>query len=469
MSPRKLLLLSAIVFGLFAFILFFERKLPTTSERQSKGELHWDIPEDQIVSVRLEHDGATVELARDGDSWRLTRPAPYPADSFAASDLARQLGQLKRVGGDSSEAKAEDYGLAKPTAKATFSWKDPKNAGNGKKAATSTRTLEFGIDIPGTDVAAARVAGESKVLFVPASLAAEVKKGPGDFQSKDVFGGSALDVARLDVERGRGHLLLVQRDGIWWMEQPLKDLADADAASRLAGDLTALRVNEFLTAEKDNLATWGLSPPLYRVMLSDAKGKTTTVEIGSTRSDGNSVYARREGQVFTIGSSIVEELAKEAEAFRDTHLVRFDRGKPTAITGTFGTETIELSRAKDGGWNAGGKPVLASGVEDLSTAILDLKSKAFLDDAGVQKLASRNPASTVKVAMPDGEPWEIKIYGAPGEPAATVSRRPGGFRLSDDPSASLKTAFQKAASAAPPTPAATAAKKPAATATPVKK
>ena len=170
--------------------------------------------------------------------------------------------------------------------------------------------LEFGIDIPGTDTAAARVAGQSRVLFVPGSLAASVRKPATDFLSKDVFGGAATDVARIDLDRGRGHLLLAQRNGIWWIEQPLKDLADAEAASRLAGDLTALRVIEFQTPDKDSLATWGLLPPLYRVVLSDPKGKTTTVELGSTRADGNSVYARREGQTFTVGSSIVEELSK---------------------------------------------------------------------------------------------------------------------------------------------------------------
>ena len=347
MSPRKLLLLTAVVFGLFAFIVFFERKMPTTGERQSKGDLHWDLPEDRVVSVQLDHDGSIVELVHDGDAWRLTRPAPYPADSFAASDLARQLAQLRRVGGDSSEARPEDYGLTKPTAKATIVWKD---AGDEKKK--STRTIEFGIDIPGTDIAAARVAGQTRVLFVPASVAASVKKPASDYQSKDVFGGSTADVARLDLERGRGHLLLTQRDGIWWMEQPLKDLADADAASRLAGDLTALRVIDFLSADKDTLATWGLAPPLYRVMLSDAKGKATTAEFGSTRSDGNSVYGRREGQAFTVASSIVEEFSKEAEAFRETHLVRFDRAKASALEGTFGADSVKLARGKDGGWSA---------------------------------------------------------------------------------------------------------------------
>ena len=439
MSARKLLLLTAVVFGLFAFIVFFERKMPTTGERQSKGDLHWDLPEDRVVSIQLDHGGSIVELVHDGDAWRLTRPAPYPADSFAASDLARQLAQLRRVGGDSSEARPEDYGLTKPTAKATIVWKD---AGDEKKR--STRTIEFGIDIPGTDIAAARVAGQTRVLFVPASVAASVKKPASDYQSKDVFGGSTADVARLDLERGRGHLLLTQRDGIWWMEQPLKDLADADAASRLAG------------ADKDTLATWGLAPPLYRVMLSDAKGKATTAEFGSTRSDGNSVYGRREGQAFTVASSIVEEFSKEAEAFRETHLVRFDRAKASALEGTFGADSVKLERGKDGGWSAAGKPVLAGSVEDAMSAVLDLKSKSFLDEGEARALASRAPSGEIKIAVSDGEPWDIKLYAGNGEPAAVVSRRPGAFRIASDPTATLLAAFRKAA--APP-PAATASPK----------
>jgi len=447
MSPRKLLLLTAAVFALFFFIFFFERKMPTTAERQSKGDLHWDLPEDRVLSVRLEKEGSIVELVREGESWRITRPAPYPADSFAASDLARQLSQLKRVGGDTSEARPEDYGLTKPTAKATITWKDPNDP--QKK---STRTVEFGIDIPGTDTSAARVEGQNRVLFVPSSVAASVKKPASDFQSKDVFGGSTTDVAGIDIERGRGHLVLSQRDGIWWMDQPVKDLADAEETSRLAGDLTALRVTEFLPSQKDNLANWGLAPALYRVMLSDLKGKTTTAEFGATRTDGNSIYASREGQVFTVPSSIGEELSKEGVGFREPHLVKFDRAKVSGLEGAFGEERYALARGKDGGWSAGGKNVLAGSAEDVMNGILDVKSKSFLDEAETHAAAAREPSATVKITFTGGEPWEIRIFGGSSEPAATVSRRPGGFRLSSDPSASLLAVFKKAT--APPAPTA---------------
>jgi len=457
MSARKLLLLTAVVFLLFAFILFFERKMPTTSERQSKGNLHWDIPPDRVVSIRLERPDSVVELAKDGENWRIVQPSPYPADSFAASDLARDLAQLRNPGEEAPDAKPEEYGLAKPAAKATFAWTD-----DPASKQKSSRTVEFGIDLPGTDIAAARIAGTSRVLFVPSSVAAAVKKPATDFQSKDVFGGSSIDVSRIDLERGRGHLVLAQRAGSWWMEQPLKDLADGEAASRLSGDLTGLRVIEFVAADKAALATYGLSPPLYRVMVADAKGKTTAVEFGATRSDGNTVYGRRESQVFTVSSSIVEELSKEAVAFRDTHLIRFDRATVSGLEGTFGADHFSLARGKDGGWLVGGKPQLAGAVDELMTALLEIKTRAFLDDAEAQGLAGRTSSATIRITASGDEPWVVQAYGGPGEPAATVSRRPGGFRLAADAISGLPDAFRKATTIVVPTVAApTPAAKPA--------
>src|SRR5512143_739228 len=159
MTSRKLIILTALVVALFAFVFFFERKMPTTSERQQKGDLVWEIPEDSVESVRLEGPSGVVELARRGEkTWRMTKPESYPCDGFAASDMVSQLARLRRTGGDSTEARPEDYGLKTPAAKATIVWKDAEKP--GKKL---SRTLEFGIEIPGTDSTAARTAGSSVV------------------------------------------------------------------------------------------------------------------------------------------------------------------------------------------------------------------------------------------------------------------------------------------------------------------
>jgi hypothetical protein len=447
MSHRKLIVLTALVIALFAFVLLFERKMLTTGERMQKGDLVWELPEDHIESVRLERGSGTVELARSGPgSWRLVKPDSYPADGAAVSDVVSQLARLRRSGGDASEAKPEDYGFKSPAAKATIWWKD--DAKPGKKL---SRTLEFGIEIPGTDATAARPAGASTVLFVPTTLALAVRKAPDEFKSKEVFSAPASDAARLDVDRGRGRLSLAKKDGTWWLRQPLNDLAESGAVEKLIGALTALRALEFLPPPQgQGMASFGLAPALFHVVLADAMGPGTSVDFGATRSDGNSVYARRENQVFTVASTVVEDLSREAEAFRETHLVRFDRGAAMQLDGAFAHANFSIAR-KDGGWSLAGRPLTAPSVDDLLTVLLDVRSRAFGDEAAAQALASRQAAATVTVKLSAGEPWTIRLYPRGTETQATVGGRPGAFLLADNPVASLEAAFQKATASPPGT------------------
>jgi hypothetical protein len=420
--------------------------MPTTEERARKGDLVWELPEDHIEAIRLDRPGGTVELARSGPaSWRLVKPDSYPADGAAVSDLLSQLARLRRSGGDASEAKPDDYGFKSPSGKATITWKD--DAKPGKKF---SRTLEFGIEIPGTEATAARIAGATSVFFVPTSLAVAARKTPDEFKAREVFP-TASEAARLDVERGRGRLSLAKKDGAWWLRQPFSDLAESGAVDKVIGSLTALKALEFLPApEGQGLASFGLAPPFIHVVLADANGPGTSVDLGATRSDGNSVYARRENQVFTVASSIVEDLSREAEAFREPHLLRFDRGAVTEVDGAIARASFSIAR-KDGGWSLAGRPLTAPSVDDLLTAILDMKARAFGDDTMARSLAPREPAATVTVKLSAGDPWTVKLYPGGKEARATVSGRPGAFLVAGEPVPPLEAAFQKAAAPPPPT------------------
>jgi hypothetical protein len=442
-SSRKLLVLTGVVVALFAFIFFFERRMPTTAERQQKGDVHWDLPEDRVERIRLERGGETVELAKSGGAWKLVRPEAYPADSFTAGDLASELADLKNPGGEpAAEGKAEDYGLVTPVATATIVWTDPKNP-----AKRLSRTIAFGIDIPGTDVTAARVAGAPGILFVPASVAASVRKSADEFKSKDVFGASPLDVARIDVSRGRGSLALAKKNGVWWLEQPLTDLADRDVVERLAADLSSLRVTEFVPrTQAADLAALGLGPPVFRVTVTDAKGAKHVLDLGSTRSDGNSVYASRQGQVFTLGNALLEELSKEAVSFRDKRLIRFDRNEVTGFEVKIGS-TRHFFVRNQAGWSVDGRALIASAADDLLTAIADAESLAFLDEAQAKALAVRQPESEIVVRLAAGPPWKIALYPLRADLAATVLGRPGGFAVRRETVSRLVAAIDKAAAA----------------------
>lgn len=447
MTPRKLIVLSLLVVGLFAFVFFFERKLPSTTERKQKGDLVWEIPEEQVESVQLEKGGSVIELARAGEkNWRLVKPESYPADGFAASDVVSQLARLRRMGGDSAEAKPEDYGLKSPAVKATITWKDEKNP--GKKL---SRTVEVGIDIPGTETTAARAAG-GPVLFVSTNLALAVKKTPDEFKSREIFGPANPENARLDVDRGHGRLSLARKDGVWWIQQPLADLADNDTVEKQINALAALRVIDFLPSPQgQGLASLGLSPPLFHVVLADAKGPGISVDFGATKTDGNAIYGRRENQVFTVASTVTEDLSREAEAYREPKLLRFDRSAVTSIEGAFANRKFLFERKQEG-WSLAGKTVVASSVDDLMSALLDVKSRSFGDDARAKALAERQPATTMTVKLSAGEPWIVKLYPGSAQSDAVVSRRPGSLLLAAEAPATIEAAFQKAANPPPPAP-----------------
>ncbi len=439
MSSRKILVLSGLVLLLFGFIFLFERKMPTTAEADQKKELVWDVPVEQVETLRLERAGSpAVELKKTGPSaWRLVRPEAYPADSMAAGDLAAQLARPRRAGSESAEARPEDYGLKTPATKATIVWKDPKAPGKSK-----SRTMEFGVDIPGTDAVAARASGSPHVFFVASSVAAAARKTAAELRSKDAFGGSASELTKIDIERGRGRVALARKNGVWWLSHPVADLADGDFSQRFVDELTSLKALEFLSAgERQNLAAFGLAPPLYRVTLAGPKS-STTVDFGATRSDGNTAYAGREGQVFTVPSSIVEELSRESVVFREPRLMRFDRASLSSVEGTFGQERFAFSR-KDSGWVAGTKTVPAA--DDLMTALLDLKSRGFLDDAAASALSPRTPDATLTLKLTGNESWTVRLFSVRTDTEAVVSGRPGAFALPGDAVGRVREAFKKAA------------------------
>lgn len=443
MSAKKLLALTAVVALLFGFIFLFERRMPTTEDRTRKGDLYWDIPEDQVERIELTRAGEILEFQRAADAgWKMIKPEKYAADPFAVGSVLSELAEFKRAGGeDANDARAADYGLDKPAAKATIVWSDPAQAKSRK-----TRTIEFGAAIPGTDVVAARVVGTQKVLFVPAAVLASLRKSADDFESREVFGGAPADMTRLEILRGRGRLVFARKQGAWWFVEPMSDLADAAEVDGLAASLLRLRVKDFVHGSQD-LAAIGLNPALFHVSITGAKGAVTAVDFGATRSDGNTIYARRDGQVLTIDRDVVDELSKEAEAFRGRALLGFHRSDAMGIDAAFGKTRIVLEQ-KDGGWSSGGRPVLAAAADDALGALLDLKSRAFVDETEVKTL---DPATvTVTVRMKSGDPWTVSLHPGAAGMTARVSARPGGFLVDRDAAEKLETAFRKAAAESTP-------------------
>ena len=171
------------------------------------------------------------------------------------------------------------------------------------------------------------------------------------------------------------------------------------------------------------LASLGLAPPLFHVVLADAKGPGSSVDFGATRSDGNSVYARRETQVFTVASTVVDDLSREAEVFREPRLLRFDRGSVTQVDGAFAHSSYSLAR-KDAGWSLPGKGVTGAVRGRPLTAILDLKSKPSSTSRRARPCLPR-AGRTVTVKLSRENPGSFDLYPV-GNGSAGDRQRPAG-------------------------------------------
>ena len=453
MTTRRLAILTATVVLLFAFIFFFERHQPTTEERIEKGDILWDMNEGELGKISVARGAETLEFTRDADdSWRMTKPDTYPADASLMSSLVFDLARPQRIGETTEGGSGPDYGLMKPRVVVTVASKPVKGT------TPKSHTLSIGSDVPGTDTVAARVQGENRIVFVRSSVAADLLKPAESFWSRRIFTGASADAAKLSIARGRGQMEFEKRKGAWWVTRPVADLADATTLDRLVGNLLGENAIEFLKVADPDLPGDGLQPPIFTVTLTVGK-KAQTLEIGASRADGKSVYARANGKTFSIESSVTEELSKEADAYRETKLVRFENAdvKGFAFTAEGKTRTI----THDGpDWLEGGKTLPAAGVEDVLTAVAALDSKDFLSSAEVQKAEANPESASLQIDLKSGDSWKMSFRPCEnGRLCAKVSGRPALLAVDAGDFDRVTSALKKLAPAASPAPARPAPKK----------
>jgi hypothetical protein len=446
MAPRRFYFLLTVLFVLAAFIVFFERRLPTTQERLDKGDVIWDVNEGKLAKIVIERDNETLEFVRgQGDAWKMVKPENYPADASSLSSLVFDLARPARQGEASQSSAEPDYGLAKPRAVVTISTKEETDR------PSETHTISIGKSIPGTDTVAARARGDNRTIFVRETLASGVLKPEESYKSRKIFEGSANDITQMTILRGRGRLDFEKRKGDWWMTRPLVDRAGEPAVSRLAGDLIAENVSEFVKLGKSDLSGAGLSPPIYSVTATIA-GKPVILEIGATRSDGKSVYARSQGQTFAIESSITDELSKEADAYRETKVCRFESSAVSRFVMVLDGRSRSFTKSGVD-WKEDAKSLPATSVDDALTALASIEGKDFLSSSEYQKISAHPEQLHLTIEQPEKASMSISFRSVDAKRvAARAADRPEALLIEAGALDRLTATLRKIPAGTPPPP-----------------
>jgi hypothetical protein len=431
MPTKKLLLLTGVFFALFAFVVFYERRQPTSSEKaEAKKRLLYVKPE-EVTGLLLDRpDLPKVELRKGpGGAWTLAGDPPGRADAFVVNSLVSDLSRLELVGEAETRFDPKEYGLDPPRGSVTLVLAD------GTK-----KTVAFGKEIPGTDATAA--SDGTRMGAVRAAPLATLNKPVNEFRSKRLLGTPVSEITKITIVKGPNRIVLVREaggatapPGPWRIESPVADLASGAFVERLLADISSAQVSDFPTVSATDLPRIGLAPPAVVLTLEKGKDVVATIAFGAAKADApGKVYAREDRLAVVVDDRVEEELGKELSAFREARLLPLDVFRLRRIQFESGDLRAGADR-EDGEWRSGGRAVPAALVENLSGVITRAESRGFVakkDYAarGIEAGRKSVPLATVELLEEgDASPRTLTFRPADGEGgkplvAVEVSGRP---------------------------------------------
>ncbi|MEM9558349.1 MAG: DUF4340 domain-containing protein [Acidobacteriota bacterium] len=281
MQPKTLLVLLAVVLCLGAFIVFYEKDLPSTDEREELAGKVLGLEADAVDAlvlgngaVRLERvtreepsadieddvvDALTLDAALEGGGWRLTEPLAARADAVAVDDLVERLIGLGKER-ELDEVERADLGLDAPRSVVTL------------ETARGPVTLRVGDELPLGDSVAVEIerggtATLAEATRIPDDLLDLLAQGADDWRDPRL-----VPAARSAIERivltpsdsqadgagspGPEQLVLSRRGSgeTFWLEEPFEDRAASEAVGPLLTGLADLAAVSFLDDGDDGLA-----------------------------------------------------------------------------------------------------------------------------------------------------------------------------------------------------------------------
>jgi hypothetical protein len=227
----------------------------------------------------------------------------------------------------------------------------------------------------------------------------------------------------LSLRNGSSQIELRKKDGVWQMEQPHQDRADAFAIDRLLGMVEGLRHDAKIDLpkgkEQELLKDFGLADSETALRLKAGSGKEMELLLGKDSAIAGKLYLRVQGQsaAFVIRNELRGRVTANADEFRDHKLSATPVSAVQKVTIRSGEGEIELER-KGSTWDLI-KPLraraAASKVNDLLAGMLTAQVAQFLPEAPSPEQGLAEPRATL-TAVVEGqkEPIVLQIGATPG-------------------------------------------------------
>ncbi len=419
MRPRFLAVLAVLVLGLLAFIWFYEKDLPSSTERAELEKKILNLAEDKISSIRIEVGEETVVLAKPGgiepgeSHWRVTTPFDARADRDHVDDLLEILQKLE---------KRRTLETVSP-GEGGF---DPPRARISVEHDGTTSDLWVGNEIPASSSMLIQLPGSEEAYVVDSGIWEQLARPAGEWRDRDMVFATAEEITKVTLARASGELVLNRRGGNrFWIERPIEDLAGSDQVGDLLADVTSLRAEAFVEDQDTSPAEIGLEPPERSLDVELDSSKPIRIEFGSPVPGVDSrIFARVENQIFETSSNLVSVLDRPVDDWRSLDLTSLE---------TYQIDRLEVEDRVNGSlslirsgaeWKRNDDEISFTTVSDLLYAIVDARALRALDVDSVGGLSSANRRFHVSL-FSDSSEEEFSVFGTASDDnlRATVSGR----------------------------------------------
>lgn len=417
------LLLIAIPLGWYAY--YDSKKGPV--DDSPKRDKVFTVDADKIDELEIKAEsGEKTTLRRKGSDWEIVQPLASPTDQAAVSGITSNLSsvEIQRVV-EENAADLKEFGLAEPRVEVAF------------KANNQQHRLQLGQKTPAGSDVYAKLPDSKRVFLISSFLDSTFNRGTFDLRDKSVLKLDREKIDALDVTAGGHTTRLEKKNGEWQIVQPPAGRAEFSAVDGLVSRVGSVQMKSIVPDATD-LKKYGLDKPAVTVRLGSGSSQAT-LAIGGPAEAG-SVYARDLSRpaVFTIESSLVDDLKKEpseyrqkdlfdARSFNTTRLEILRNGQATAFEKTQVKDKDGKEQEKWRQIAPAARDVDAAKIEALMSALTGARATGFVDTTG--KTGLDKPELTVTLKYDQGKEEHVTFARAGDSAYAARAGSPGAAKV----------------------------------------
>ncbi len=371
-----------------------------------KDKLVMNIDPESISEIKITRsDKDTIELSKDVDQWRMSKPVVDRCDNKKIAELITKLQELK------IENEEEDFITDSDTGIAMYGLANPKYHVEIKQNGI-TEGVTFGHLID--NKVYARRDGEKSVFLLKDVILNSLAINDSLLRSRQLVrfetAAGTLGVDKVEIKTPKTNIVIEKTNKYdWKIIEPVEILADMDVVKELIEEVKDLRILQFITNKSDDLEKYGLAGPLFKLTVHKGKNtKPTIVLFGKMTNEDQQCFAKRhdEDPVFAVTTKgIYEKLTGGLLAIQDKLVMEFDKNHVNEIIVEKNNNTFVIKKndSNKSNW------ILTKPVNDLpDDNLIDqmvqgvsfLKSKKYFEKAGnnLDEYGLSNPAIKVTVS-----------------------------------------------------------------------